>query len=330
MINDVGVVAGNDDGGVPVEAVFLQVAGFTKSERRPDHHVAFEARLDVILADDPLVASAVHVARPGAVEGQVGALAAGHRCPLAHRDAKAVAAALRAYARVVLLAAVDVVRFQVIDIHAIELRGGLVVLRTPTPGAIHGDRRTAIIGIGEDLRVARVDPEAMIVAMGRVDDGKGLAAVDGAGERRVDDPDDVGILRVGHDVGVVPGARADQPVIAEPAPALAGVIRAVEPAIFSLDDGEHAVGIRRRNRHVNLAHELGKPLGQAHPGVAGVGGLPDARARTARTHLPWRTLMIPEGGVQDAGIRGIEREAAGAAGAVAPLEHQRPRLASVH
>ena len=102
-------------------------------------------------------------------------------------------------------------------------------------------------------------------------------------------------------------------VLAQQPPRLARVVGAEEPALLGLDDREDAIRVRRRHRDADLAHELRQPFSETRPGVAAVGGLPDAAARAAAAHLPRQALMIPERRVQDARVRRVHRQVARAA-----------------
>jgi hypothetical protein len=66
-----------------------------------------------------------------------------------------------------LLAAVDPVAKLPVGRHVVELRRRLVVPGRPRPAAVDGDRGPLIGGEQHDVRVHRIDPEALIVVAAR-------------------------------------------------------------------------------------------------------------------------------------------------------------------
>ena len=74
----------------------------------------------------------------------------------------------------------------------------------------------------------------MVVAVGRGHLIKGTPAVNGLPGEEVQDPDRVGVLRVGEDVAVVPGTALQLPFIGDALPGVAGVVGAVEAALLGL------------------------------------------------------------------------------------------------
>ena len=329
VIDDAGVVHRHDRGRRPVEAIACPVRRLGERELRPRHHAPREARLHVHLVEDADVAAAVHVPRVRSVDADVRALAARPRLPVALADGRAVAAAPDDHRRVVLLAAVQAVRVDVVHEHVVELRRGLVVLGAPAPPRIERYRHAAIVRVDQVAGIAGIDPELVIVAVRGGQLREPYTAIDRLHHRRVHHVHEVGVGRIGRDVHVVPRTALDQPVVAREPPALAGVVRPIEAALLRLHDRVDAVRVRRGHRDADLPHEGRQPLGQPGPRIAAVGRLPDAAARAAAAHLPGQPLVIPERGVEHARIRGIHREVVGAAGGVLPLEDLRPRPAPV-
>ena len=173
--------------------------------------------------------------------------------------------ALDDHGAVVLLAAVEAIRIRVVDDDVVELRRRLVVLRAPALPAVDGDGHAAVVRVRHVARVLRVDPELVVVAVRGRQRRERAPAVDRLHDRRVHDVHDVRVRRIGGDVHVVPRARLDVAVLAQEPPRLPGVIRAIEPALFRLDDREHAVGVRGRYRDADLAHELRQPFRETRP-----------------------------------------------------------------
>src|SRR5262249_9313987 len=74
---------------------------------------------------------------------------------------------------VVLLRAVDAVGVLVVDVDAVELRGLLVVDRRPRGAAVQRDVGAAVVALDHALRVFRIDPEVVVVAVPRRDLAEG-------------------------------------------------------------------------------------------------------------------------------------------------------------
>src|SRR5207253_816830 len=78
---------------------------------------------------------------------------------------------------VVLLCAVDVVGEVVVGANRIELRGRLVIFRTPAAAAIEGHGSAAVVRVHHALVVLGVDPQPVIVAVRRADLAPGSATI---------------------------------------------------------------------------------------------------------------------------------------------------------
>src|SRR5690606_31268576 len=107
---------------------------------------------------------------------------------------------------VVLLGAEDVVVRPVVDGDVVELRRRLVVDGGEGGAAVERDVGAAVVALDHALVVTRVDPDVVVVAVGRGDRVEGAPAVVGAMQVQVVHIDRLGVHRVGGDVGVVPGA----------------------------------------------------------------------------------------------------------------------------
>src|SRR5262249_14537583 len=151
------------------------------------------------------------------------ALAAADRVPVIDVDAAAAPARGDGDGGVVLLRAVDPVREAVVGRDSVELCGRLVHDRGPGPPAVEGDVGAAVVGIDHPVGVVRVDPEVVVVAVRDPDGRVGPAAVVGAVAAGVEDIDRFGVLRVGVDPRVVPGALAQAVLGVDARPLLAAV-----------------------------------------------------------------------------------------------------------
>src|SRR5205814_984353 len=89
--------------------------------------------------------------------------------PLAVGDAAVVAARLHARRAALLLAAADAVGEGVVGVDVKHLRGRLVVPGAPRLAAVHGDDGSLVGADEDDLRVVRIDPDAVVVVPPSVD-----------------------------------------------------------------------------------------------------------------------------------------------------------------
>ena len=105
----------------------------------------------------------------------------------------------------------DVVRHAVVDGHVVEL-ADRQRRREPGLAAVHGDIHAAVVGSDHALRVLRVDPEVVVIAVAvALDVLERLAAVDALEQRHLGEPDHVGVRRVDGQVREVPGPLAGAP-----------------------------------------------------------------------------------------------------------------------
>src|SRR6185437_4870292 len=235
----------------------------------------------------------------------------------------------------VLLRAVDVEGEILVEVGVVELAGGLVVFRTPGLAAVEADGRAAVIAFDQDLRVVGVDPEDMVVAVGRAQGGELRAAVVGDVDAHVGQVDGVGVLRVREDVHVIEGALGDVHAVVDQAPGFPAVIGAEQPArlalVVGLDQRIHGAGIAGRDRDADAAEDAGRQpavMGDVLPVRAAVGGLVKAAAGAAAGEAPVAARHLPHGGVDHARVRRIHAERDGA-GVVVHEEDLVPGLAAV-
>src|SRR5690606_14751311 len=156
----------------------------------------------------------------------------------------------------------------------------------PAYPVVEAHLRATVIAQDHAPVVVRVDPQVVGVAVLDGNRLEGLSGVDRAPEVDVQDVDGVGVLRVGVDVVVIPGALAQVAVLAAARPGRAVVVRAEHGAVLGLDDGPDAPRLRAGSGDADLADDLA--LRQARvasdllPGVAAVGRLPEAGVLAAR------------------------------------------------
>src|SRR6185312_8797667 len=236
---------------------------------------------------------------------------------------------------VVLLRHVDVERELVVHVYVVELRGRLVVLRTPGRTAIARHGGTAVIRFDEQLGVVRVDPERVVVTVRRFEFVERLAAVVRNVHIDVRHVDRVRILGVDVNAHVIERALGELVVAVDERPGPAGVVRLEQTAgvalVVGLDQRVDDVGIAGRDRDPGLADD---PVRQAWvvrdvaPVRAAIGALVDAAARAAAGKRPGPPRSLPRRGVQR--VRGGRIHGhRDHAGVVVDVEHLVPGLAAV-
>src|SRR4029079_10881773 len=239
-IDRVGVVRRHADGGVPLEAV-LHVGGALPGFLVGiDAHAFTHTAVAVGALDGAAVVAGVDDVGVARIDRDVAALAAGDA------ERVAVAGARHGDVAVVLLRGVDPVRPARVDLDAVQLGGGLVVLRRPGPSAVTRDVGAAVVAVDQDLVVGRADPEVVVVAVRRAERRPRLAAVHrlvGAGVYRVRSVDR---LRVGVNWPVVEGALQQVARAVHLRPALAAVLRGEDAAVvpFRLHERVDALRVR--------------------------------------------------------------------------------------
>ena len=213
-----------------------------------------------------------------------------------------------------LLPAADAIGPRVVGGDVIELRGRLIVPRTPRVAAVHGDERPLIGHEEHDLRIARVDPQALVVvAAGGAADGRPvLPAVGRLPGLHVRGVGDVGIGRIDRDRREIGGASPHPVIGVRARPVLAGVVRAVDPAgAAGIDRRVQPVGVARCNRDPDATQSVRRKcretLGELPPRRAAVGGLVEPGSRPLKDAVFPRGLSrFPEHGVDR--VRVVRRE----------------------
>ena len=239
-------------------------------------------------------------------------------------------AARPAYAGVVLLSAAHVIGEVVRGGDVVELRRREILIG-PGFRAVGRDRRAAVVPQDHALRIVGRDPQGVRVAVQHVDLPERATPVPRPVEDHVGRVHGVGVLGVGGELHVVPGAHAQLVVVVDPRPRRAAVVGAVHPARIGLDERPHSGRFRRRDGEPDVAQQPARQAGVARqlgPVRAAVGGLEDPAPYAPRDELPGEALRLPERGVQHLGIRGIHREVGGAGGIVAEQDLG-PRFAAV-
>ncbi len=139
----------------------------------------------------------------------------------------------------------------------------------------------------------------------------------------------LGVLRVGVDVRVVPGALAEAAVGVDQPEALSAVVGAEEAPLLGLDQGPDAARARPRNGHPDSSLDpLREPLGDRLPRVASVAGPVEAGVLAAAFHGPGPSHRLPDRGVENARVGRVDGQVHRAR-LVADEEHLLPGLAAV-
>ena len=269
----------------------------------------------------------------GGVDGDEAALARAGVGAVAQRDGAPLGGGGHADGGVVLLRAVDPVGVLVVHVQAVELRGQLVVDGRPGLPTVERHTGAAVVALDHALRVLRVDPQVVVVAVRRGHFAEAHPAVGGLPHLQVGDVDRVSVARIGKDVGVVPGPVHQVSVSAYLRPALAVVVTAVQAGSLTLGlhQGPDPPGTRRGGADAVLAQQPARQAalaGQLLPGVAAVGGAPQPAARAAAVQVPEAAPCRPAAGVQDARVERVHGQVHGA-GVGAAVQHLFPGLPAI-
>ena len=171
----------------------------------------------------------------------------------------------------------------------IELRRRLVIFPRPILAPIQRHSHTTVVRRNHAPRIARIDPQSMVVAVGNFDFIKQMAAVSRLETLHIHDIDHVLISGIGKDVHVIPRPLPQAVARIDEIPSLAAIIRPVEPAIriASLDqsvdairvgcDGDSDAPIRPLRESVFF---------ESLPGRAAVTGAIESAPRPAVRHVP--------------------------------------------
>ena len=125
---------------------------------------------------------------------------------------------------VVLLRAIDAVGELCVGREMVELRGQLVVNSGESLSAVVAYARAAVVAFDHASRIARVNPEVVVVAVRGIHLCPRLAAVNRLPRAVVEHPRGVGVLGVGEYVLVVPGASLQVAVVGDELPSVAVVV----------------------------------------------------------------------------------------------------------
>ena len=207
----------------PLHPVLHRTRAFARARLGPHHDVPRLSGPAVVAREDSLVvAREDHVGIVGA-NRDVPGLATADREAVGRGDPGDRGAARDGHRGVVLLGTVDAIRRLVIRDHVIELGRRLVVDRRPALTAVERDDRAAVVPVDDPLRIVRVDPEIVMVAVRDRHLHERLAAIVRSPGVDVQHPRRLGILRIRVDVVVIPSTLPQVAVLAAALPVVAAV-----------------------------------------------------------------------------------------------------------
>src|SRR5438874_717035 len=175
--------------------------------------------------------------------------------PIRRPNRTPICPACNTHARIVLLCAVNVVRESVVHRNVIKLRGGLIVLSRPRFSAVERDTHATVIGVRKPIRILRIDPKSVVIAVTRWQQIKGFAAINRTKQPGVHEINCVSGLWISINFAEIPGALPKAAVIIYTGPMLSGVIGTIKSALFRLDDRINAVRIGTGNRDSDLTED---------------------------------------------------------------------------
>ena len=214
----------------PLEAVLQRFRATAHAgDFRPDVDGAFLKRLMVVANQPPIArattdCSAVNDVGVIGTDGNVATLTPAGLHAFLKGDRAVAGLAGQGKRGVVLLGAIDLVRVLIVSDHMIELRRWLVVDAGPGLATVEADVCASVVAFDHAVGVVRVDPEILVVAVRRWDGTERLAAIDGLPALQVQNPDRVGVARVGEDVHVIPGTPPQVAVVTDHLPGVAAVV----------------------------------------------------------------------------------------------------------
>ncbi len=301
------------DWGIPVETVFLVFRGSPQGKLRVFLDLlAFPRGLHPFF-DNPLVASSIdHIGVIG-VKSEICAFTACHRIPVLPVDTLVAGTADDGNGRVVLLPPIDIIREPVVRNDPVKLGRRLVFLGTPGLTAVSGDIGPAVIGIDHDPVVLRVDPQVVVIPVGRCDGLKCFSPVDGACHRGIQHIDALRVLRVRKNLHIIPGAGHIDPVLVDLPPGFTPVVRPVDTCLLPLgfQDGVYQAGLCTGGGNPRFPEGFRKPFGELFPGTAPVCRFIEAGGWPPGFHRPGIPAMFPHGGVQYPWVPGVHAQGGG-------------------
>ena len=245
---------------------------------------------------------------------------------------------------VVLQSAVDAIRIGVVHADVIELRDRQVIALPPFAAAVVGIPHAAVVAGEDGLRIGRIDPDVVHVAMRALksaDHRETLARVFAHDERAVGFEDAIRILRIDNQVREIE-RPPDHPVaLVALVPGRAAIIGNEERAVGGFDKSVNALArsTARSQPRCRPYGFFGKPL--LFSGVISVQVVPPSAERNSPLAEGASGPSPPERNVQPlrrkshrarehhVGIRRIDRDRRAAGGKIGAFQNQIPSLAAI-
>ena len=201
-------------------------------------------------ADEAALIFGVDVIRISWIDEGVKTVAVKNVFPLRVGDAAGIFR-LANPATVILQSAVNPIRIGVVHAHMIELRDRKIVRFPPSVAAIVGVPNAAVVARNDRLRIARIDPDRVHIAVRAVeaaDRGETFAAVFTQNERAVRFENAIRIFWIDGQVREIKRAPDHPVAFVALRPRLSAIIGNKERAVGRFDEGVNALRIRRRDR----------------------------------------------------------------------------------
>ena len=318
-VEDVGIDIREDDRVGPLPAFFHLAGVLAREEARIGAHFLELASASVQPRQERAVVGAgKEDVGVGRVRRDVARFAAAHLVGRHRRVAAATTARVgvagRAQRAVVLLRAAHVEGQVSRRDHVVPLRGREVLV-APVGHArvdVVGDRAAAVVTVDHVERIVGIDPQVVVITVRVLADlRQRLAAVGRAEQRRVLHVDDVLVAGVAEHVRVVERALPNRARRVDHLPRRAGIVRHQQAAVLVLDQRIDAIRVGLGVGHANAADHAGRHAGVARdvgPGLAAVSGLVEAAAGTAARHLVLDSVRLPQCGVENIRVVGVDHD----------------------
>src|SRR5579872_4339166 len=122
----------------------------------------------------------------------------------------------------------------VVGVDAIELRRRLVVDRRPCLAAVEACAGAAVVSLDHPVRIGRIDPEIMVIAVGRLDLCEAATAVGRFPKLTIGDVDSLAVAGIGEYMRLGPVPRYEGAFGRDGNPALAVSLRWVESRLLGV------------------------------------------------------------------------------------------------
>src|SRR6202012_407402 len=203
----------------------------------------------------------------------------------------------------ILLGSVDSVGDLIIRDYTIDLRGWLVQLSRPRLSSVHRDGSSAIVAFDHYLRVFRVDPEIVIVAVWHGNRVESFSTVRGSEEISIGGVDHVRIFGIGKDVPVIPRAPEKGALRVDADKALSSIVRTEHTSVRGVHQCPYTIWHGRRDVDAYSSYwSLRESPRQLSPMVAAIRSFENSTIGRSSHHSPRVARSRPQGGVHHIGV----------------------------